>query len=68
MFCTDGIFEAGNAVGDEFGAGRLCDVVRQNAEGSAREIVDAIFEPATSFRGGEPQNDDMTAVAVRITA
>jgi phosphoserine phosphatase RsbU/P len=67
VFCTDGIFEAVNSSGNEFGARRLCDVVRQNRNSTAREIVDAIFDAAAAFRGNEPQNDDMTAVAVKIT-
>ena len=33
----------------------------------SREIVDAIFAAVHAFRGDEPPNDDMTAVAVRIT-
>ena len=34
----------------------------------AREIVDAIFAAVQEFRGDTPPNDDMTAVALRITA
>ena len=67
VFCTDGIFEAVNDSGNEFGARRLCDVVRDNRTRTAREIVDAIFDAVNAFRGSEPQNDDMTAVAVKIT-
>ena len=67
VFCTDGIFEALNEAGTEFGASRLADVVNRTYEQSARAIVDAIFEETTSFRGSQPQGDDMTAVAVKIT-
>jgi phosphoserine phosphatase RsbU/P len=67
VFCSDGIFEAVNEAGAEFGARRLCQVVLKHRAGSAREIVDAIFDAATEFRGTEPQNDDQTAVAVKIT-
>ncbi len=68
VFCTDGIFEARNEAGTEFGASRLADVVSRTYGQSAREIVDAIFEETASFRGAEPQGDDMTAVAVKIIA
>ena len=68
VFCTDGIFEAMNADGKEYGAQRLCDVVRENRKATAREIVDAIFDSVILFRGTAPQGDDMTAVAVKITA
>jgi sigma-B regulation protein RsbU (phosphoserine phosphatase) len=68
VFCTDGIFEATSPDGAEFGAKRLCDIVNEHRTGTTREIVDAIFEMVIAFRGGAPQNDDMTAVAVKITA
>ena len=68
VFCTDGIFEAANVEGTEYGAKRLCDVVREHRKATAREIVDAIFESVILFRGTAPQGDDMTAVAVKITS
>jgi sigma-B regulation protein RsbU (phosphoserine phosphatase) len=68
VFCSDGIFEAMNEEGSELGARRLCDIVQRHQGGSARAIVDAIFEAVTVFRGSSPQLDDMTAVAVKITA
>jgi sigma-B regulation protein RsbU (phosphoserine phosphatase) len=67
VFCTDGIFEAANEEGVEFGARRLCDVVSASRHMPARWIVDAIYDAVTGFRGAAPQTDDMTAVAVRIT-
>ena len=67
VFCTDGIFEALNPKGAEFGARRLCEVVAASRKESARGIVDAIFHEVTAFRGTEPQFDDMTAVAIKIT-
>lgn len=67
VFCTDGIFEAMDAAGCEFGSARLIDTVRMVRDLPAREIVDAIFAAVHAFRGDEPPNDDMTAVAVRIT-
>jgi serine phosphatase RsbU (regulator of sigma subunit) len=68
VFCTDGIFETSSPDGAEFGAKRLCDIVNDHRTGTTRNIVDAIFEAAIAFRGSAPQNDDMTAVAVKITA
>jgi serine phosphatase RsbU (regulator of sigma subunit) len=68
VFCSDGIFEATGGDGTEFGAARLCDLVSRHHMDSARDIVDAIFDAVTAFRGSAPQDDDMTAVAVTITA
>lgn len=68
VFCSDGIFEAMNEAGGEFAAERLIEVVRQHRDHSARSIVDAIYDAVDAFRGQAPQNDDMTAVAVKITS
>lgn len=67
VFCTDGILEAMNSEGGEFGTRRLCAVVHEHRDRSAREIVDAIFDAVVAFRGSAAQNDDMTAVAVKVT-
>ena len=67
VFCTDGVFEANDAIGREFGADRLLDVVRAERHNSPREMVDAIFAAVHDFRGDTPPNDDMTAVALKIT-
>jgi phosphoserine phosphatase RsbU/P len=67
VFCTDGVFEANDAIGREFGADRLLDVVRAERHNTPREVVDAIFGAVHDFRGDTPPNDDMTAVALKIT-
>jgi len=67
VFCTDGIFEALNPKGAEFGARRLCEIIAASRKESARGIVDEIFHAVTEFRGTEPQADDMTAVAIKIS-
>ena len=68
VFCSDGVFEAMNGAWQEFTADRLIDVVAQTRELPAQQIVDSIFEAVREWRGDAPQNDDMTAVAVKITA
>jgi phosphoserine phosphatase RsbU/P len=67
VLCSDGIFEAMNVNGEEFTAARLLDVVSRSRELAAREIVDAIFEAVAQFRGPALPNDDMTAVALKVT-
>jgi sigma-B regulation protein RsbU (phosphoserine phosphatase) len=67
VFCSDGVFEANDALGREFGAARLLQVVSEIRHKSARELVDAIFAAVQEFRGDTPPNDDMTAVALKIT-
>jgi sigma-B regulation protein RsbU (phosphoserine phosphatase) len=67
VFCTDGVFEAGDALGREFGAERLLDVVEATHRRSPHDLVDAIFSAVQEFRGDTPPNDDMTVVALKIT-
>jgi phosphoserine phosphatase RsbU/P len=67
VFCTDGIFETLNQENTELGARRVCDVVRAHRHETARAIVDAVFDATSLFRGHGSIEDDMTAVAVKIT-
>jgi len=66
VFCSDGILEAMNEEDEEFGPRRLCDVVREYRQQTARAIVDAIYDAVAAFQRGTPPHDDMTAVAVKI--
>ncbi len=67
VFCSDGVFEANDALGREFGADRLLAVIKASRREPARRLVDAIFAAVQEFRGETPPTDDMTAVALRIT-
>ena len=67
VFCTDGVFEAMNALGQEFTAERLLQVVGASRDLPANAIVEAIFKAVADWRGDTPPNDDMTAVVIRIT-
>jgi serine phosphatase RsbU (regulator of sigma subunit) len=67
VFCSDGVFEAMNVNGEEFGAARLLAVVEETRQLAPRDVVDAVFRAVEAFRSGAPPNDDMTAVAVKIS-
>ena len=67
VFCSDGVYDANDALGREFGLERTLEIVHNTRQQPAREIVDAIFSAVHDFRGDTPPNDDMTAVALRIT-
>src|SRR5688572_21307707 len=68
VFFTDGVSEAQDALGREFGIARLLRVIEESLDKTARELVDAIFAAVQDFRGETPPNDDMTAVAIRISS
>ena len=62
---TDGVTEALNAAGEEFGAKRLEAIVRANADQAADEVVQAIQAAVESFVGDEPPFDDLTLVIAK---
>jgi sigma-B regulation protein RsbU (phosphoserine phosphatase) len=68
VFYTDGILDSVDGRGVEFGAERLRQVIADHRTASPRDIIDAIFNAVAAFRGTHTQPDDMTAVAVKITA
>ena len=68
VFCTDGIYEAADSRDQEFGTQRVMDIVDRMAHEPAQKIVDGIFEEMERFRDAGPPADDMTAVAIKITA
>jgi phosphoserine phosphatase RsbU/P len=67
VFCSDGVTEAADGLGREFGQDRLMQAIREHRGKSSRALVDAIFGAVQDFRGETPSNDDMTAVALKIT-
>jgi phosphoserine phosphatase RsbU/P len=67
VFCSDGIFEAFDEEGREFGARRIIEVVERTHASPAKEIVGAIFGAMQAFRGDAEQSDDQTVVVIRIT-
>lgn len=65
---TDGIWEAHDTRGGMFGKDRLREVIRLNAEKSAREIVEAVVEAVLEFRGNAEPEDDITLVVIKVRA
>jgi sigma-B regulation protein RsbU (phosphoserine phosphatase) len=61
---TDGVTEALNSEGDEFGLDRMTQSVRASATGGAPAIVKRVIEDVRDFTGANPQNDDITLIAI----
>ncbi|NOY78078.1 MAG: SpoIIE family protein phosphatase [Calditrichaeota bacterium] len=66
VFYTDGLTEARNPEGDEFGEERLTAVLSQIKGKSASEIVDTIVHQLKSFVGEARQHDDISILVVRV--
>jgi sigma-B regulation protein RsbU (phosphoserine phosphatase) len=64
---TDGVTEALNTEGDEFGLERTIQAVRASASNGAPAIVKKLIGDVRNFTGSHPQNDDITLIAIRKT-
>ncbi|EPR44671.1 putative PAS/PAC sensor protein [Desulfovibrio sp. X2] len=65
---TDGIWEASDQSGELFGKDRFMDAVRRSAQGSAAEIVEAVFAAVSEFQQALRPQDDITLVVVKTLA
>jgi phosphoserine phosphatase RsbU/P len=65
---SDGVSEAVNPTGEEFGPTRLYEVVARNLDASAGGIRDRIESALTKFCQGTPAADDITLVIVKRLA
>jgi sigma-B regulation protein RsbU (phosphoserine phosphatase) len=64
---TDGVSEAENAAGDQFGTDRLSDLVRASRASSASQIHARIRGTLKDFVGEEPAHDDSTLVVLKFS-
>ena len=67
LMYTDGITEAMDASGEEFGETRVKQISESFPEASARELMEHVLKAAQSFSTGDSEDDDMTLVVVRAT-
>jgi sigma-B regulation protein RsbU (phosphoserine phosphatase) len=66
VMATDGIWEAQNRRGEPFGKEALKRVIRDNSQGSAQALVDAVIEAVARFSGHPARKDDLTLVVVKV--
>jgi phosphoserine phosphatase RsbU/P len=64
VFYTDGVTEAGNRLGKEFGMERLSATVRGGSSLSAEDLMKGIYNAAADFCGDD-FNDDVTILVVK---
>lgn len=62
---SDGVSEANNLNGDEFGMDRLIEVVSKNLKSSAAGLRDKVESSLSAFTQTAPANDDITLVIVK---
>ena len=64
---SDGVSEALNPAGEEFGEARAQQVIAPNWLEPSDAVLQSLLESVRSFAHGAPQNDDVTALIVRYT-
>lgn len=62
---TDGLTEARNADGEEFGEERLCQILHDIGNQNAGEIKEHILDEIMSFVGETPLHDDLTFIVIK---
>jgi serine phosphatase RsbU (regulator of sigma subunit) len=65
---SDGVSEANNLKGDEFGIEKLTEVIKKNLNRSASALRDKVESALSEFTQTAPANDDITLVIVKRTS
>ena len=67
IFCSNGIIEADNEAGEQFGyeatSRTLVELCSKHP--SSEELIDQLLARISDFRGSAPQSDDMTCVVLK---
>jgi serine phosphatase RsbU (regulator of sigma subunit) len=62
---SDGVGDAQNDAGEEFGDERLLDIIRTSMDQPCEVIVNRVFDAIDRFAGNAPQFDDITILVLR---
>jgi len=63
---TDGVTEAWNPAGEEFGEGRLRSILVESLWLSAHETASRVLARVLEWQGEAPQHDDITLIVVKV--
>jgi len=66
VFITDGITEAKNLSGYEFGYERLQSIMKSNRDAGADELATRIVEEVKAFANQPVQFDDITLLVIKM--
>ena len=62
---TDGVIEAQNKNGCEFGRDNLCQVIKANSHKSSKDIMDGIVDQVKQFSSSSNFTDDLTLIVLK---
>ena len=63
---TDGVTEAMNPDGEEYDDPRLEQLLMDNRNLSAQELLDTVLADVEVFTQGAPQSDDITMLVLKV--
>jgi sigma-B regulation protein RsbU (phosphoserine phosphatase) len=64
---TDGVTEALDAAGSEYGIDNMVQAIRESASNGPTAVLQRLTDELQSFVGGHPQHDDITLIAISKT-
>lgn len=67
VFYTDGVSEARDLKGNEFGIERLIGLINRFRTFSAKDIVSSVLNELKVFQGRAVQHDDITIIVVKVS-
>jgi sigma-B regulation protein RsbU (phosphoserine phosphatase) len=62
---TDGLSEAPDASGQQYGIERLAQLLSPHCDLAAKELVNTVLADLNRFRSGAPRTDDLTIMILR---
>ena len=66
LLLTDGIIEAHNAGGKEFGPDQALEMVKEHVHGSSSEMTEALHQAVLNHTSAFEQEDDITSIVCRF--
>jgi len=66
VYFTDGVVEAENAHGEQFGTERLVNLIRSNTFLTAQDVQSLILAQVFEWAGPQEQADDITVVCLKL--
>ena len=64
---TDGVTEATNPAGEQFGEDRLRRIVKENSHMTAQALLERIYAQIREYGGNIAQQDDITLIIMKLS-
>ena len=68
LIYTDGLTDANNPERNSYGMQRLCEVLARDRNSDADTLISVLMDDIKKFTRGAPYHDDLTILALQVTA